>query len=1397
MSKISQLMADAKFYESYGRYRDDLDRYETWEESVQRVMDMHYTKYKDVLSPELEELMQFAQKAYSDKLILGAQRALQFGGEQLLAKNAKMYNCFSEDTSFVTVNGIKTFKDFNNKDTTTVLTHTGKWKKAIVKQYGKQQLNLVTFKRNSTLHEIKVTGNHRWLLNNGTETTSLKVGDQLRKPYGTFNDFNYDDASPFEKLYWCYGMVYGDGTKIKNKKGEYKYSMIRLCERDTQFEYRFKEVGFKTSTNQSLKGDTFAYTGSYLKTPPNPDVDAPNLVRAFVAGYLQADGEKNRSNSKGTSKYVTIQASDEEHINFIRNCFPIAGVWIISETDLTNQVTNYGIRPYTIKFRINDSMDSKFTSLNTVVSIKPYETQTVWCLEVEDDHSFVLSNGIVTGNCTSSYCDRSAFFKEAFWLMLCGCGIGFSVQKQHIAKLPNIKPRNKQSKAFVVQDSIEGWANAVGALMSSFFDEESEYAGRKIYFDTTNIRPKGAEISGGFKAPGPEPLDKALKLIEQLIKDELSLGATKLRPIVAYDIMMYIADAVISGGVRRAATICLFSHDDIEMITAKTGDWFIKNPQRGRSNNSAVLLRNSTQFEEFEEIMKSVQHSGEPGFVWTDDLEILFNPSLRKGTNVLTKEGIIPIEKLENKDIQVRDIDGEWKNAKCRLSGKNKPLYKLRIGNRYDYYATKEHKWAVIYKDGMVKKTTTELLPGDKIPRNHLTSLDDSINKKGNYSDGFLIGWLYGDGWITDKPDRRIYGFIVSEKDNKSGIADILVNKLNSIKNNNTRKVKANIRQKEGQKPWYEFCSSDKNVDSYFKEFKVDKKEYGLPASLFDFSFSEEYRKGFIDGLYSADGFVAKDKNGIGFTTSQPKMADDLIEFLGFYGIVCYRTNRKHTASFPNGKDYHKEYLSIRININKQEDIWWWRKTFKFTHKDKQEVLNNKKFSRFYYPKQSYTTVTSVEDSGLKEDVWDISVYADNHCFQLSHCITGNCVEVGMYGYTASGQSGWQMCNLTEIAGARSTSLEIFLKQCKAGAILGTLQAGYTTFDYLTDATKEIVEREALIGVGITGWMNQPDILFDKENQRLGAEEVKKWNKIVADLIGINQAARTTVVKPSGNASVLLQCASGIHGEHAPRYIRHVQMNKLTEVAKLIKKTNPTMVEDSAWGGEDYVIGFPIEPIKGSIYKKDLLGVKQLEYVKNAQENWIEYGTNKELCVKPFLRHNVSNTITVDDWEEVTKYIYENRNSLCGISLLPAAGDKAYPQAPFTEVLTHQQIVDKYGEVALFTSALIEAGLLAFHHNLWTACDTALGFGEELTEDHKDLLKRDFIRRFDKFSVNFSSKEECANCLKDVYNLHKWWRITSSTTDINWATDLGQKEFVDINTLGSQACSGGKCEIEF
>lgn len=155
-------------------------------------------------------------------------------------------------------------------------------------------------------------------------------------------------------------------------------------------------------------------------------------------------------------------------------------------------------------------------------------------------------------NCSSTHCDRIDFFQECMYLLLCGCGVGFSVQKHHVAKLPQLHKRyEKKSKVFTVPDSIEGWADAFGVLISSFSSDGGtfpEYKGCQVHFDFSKVRPKGAEISGGFKAPGPDGLRESLNKCEDLLVREVASGEVEFSPILAYDFVMHMADAVLSGG---------------------------------------------------------------------------------------------------------------------------------------------------------------------------------------------------------------------------------------------------------------------------------------------------------------------------------------------------------------------------------------------------------------------------------------------------------------------------------------------------------------------------------------------------------------------------------------------------------------------------------------------------------------------------------------------------------------------------------------------------------------------------------------------------------------------------------------------------------------------------------
>jgi len=225
-------------------------------------------------------------------------------------------------------------------------------------------------------------------------------------------------------------------------------------------------------------------------------------------------------------------------------------------------------------------------------------------------------------NCSFVALDDYRAFNEAFFLLLSGCGVGYSVQWHHIDKLPSIKKPVKMKK-FLVADDIMGWADALKALIKSYMGLTSH----EPNFDFGCIRPKGSPLktSGGV-APGPEPLRLCLAHIKAIL--DRKEDGEKLTPLECHDIMCHIADSVLAGGVRRSAMIALFSHDDQEMLTCKFGNWWELNPQRGRANNSVVLKRGTVNKEYFMELWKKVElsNSGEPGFYFTTDLNVGTNP---------------------------------------------------------------------------------------------------------------------------------------------------------------------------------------------------------------------------------------------------------------------------------------------------------------------------------------------------------------------------------------------------------------------------------------------------------------------------------------------------------------------------------------------------------------------------------------------------------------------------------------------------------------------------------------------------------------------------------------------------------------------------------------------------
>jgi ribonucleoside-diphosphate reductase alpha chain len=543
----------------------------------------------------------------------------------------------------------------------------------------------------------------------------------------------------------------------------------------------------------------------------------------------------------------------------------------------------------------------------------------------------ILRNHARLFNCSFSPVDRLEFFREYLFLLLAGTGCGFSVQRHHTERLPALPVRGEEMELNVVHhavgDTIEGWADALHMLVRSHYERF------KIEFNFSQVRPRGSALqTSGGKAPGHLPLKQALIDVENVL---LGASGRRLRPIEVYDICMFAARSVLSGGIRRSATICLFSPDDEEMMAAKTGNWFEKNPQRSASNNSAVLPRSLPDDALFRRLFHAQKEFGEPGFYFADHPDYGCNPCCEIGLHPVVAG---PLDEAE--------------------------VAKLRA--------------------------------------------------------------------------------------------------------------------------------------------------------------------------------------------------------LGYAGPLTAETRL----------------------------------------------------------------------------------------------------------------SGWQMCNLSTINGAVIQTVDDFLVACIHAAVIGTLQAAYTHIPYLGPVTRYLNERDALLGVSVCGFMDNPEILFHPEVLERGARLCRAANQIVARAIGIRPAARVTCVKPEGTASLLLGAASGIHPHHARHYFRRVQANRRDPIYRHFHSVNPHLTEASVYRPDtDDVITFAVEAPPHAILRDEVNAVEFLQFVQLVQQHWVLNG-EAPASRSPGLHHNVSHTCTVkaEEWDAVASFIWRHRENFTGVALLGYDGDKRYPQAPREAVGTEDDI---------------------------------------------------------------------------------------------------------------------------
>jgi len=1267
-SPFPNLLSEFVFTRTYSRWLEGESRRETWEETV--------TRYTDFIVSERKIPTQVVKGIHAAILSMDAMpsmRALWSAGESARRDNTMLYNCVGQETQFITEQGVRSFKDFTDGDKVKVLTHTGAWKDAVVHSYGEQRLQNIRLARGRSSYTVRATANHQWVLSDGARTRALQTGMHLHRPPSHVGTWEYEDSDPVARYYWALGFTYGDGTRVKDRAGEYKYSMVRLCGAKMSFLPRFQELGFKTSAPATFGGDAVAYTGHYLKTLPSVEEDGFENVVAFVRGLLDADGHKN-ANGSAPSPSNSIQVSGAEAITFVRDVFPTVGAYISRE--VTGKTTNLGVRPATSNFGLvlgfGDSQNSTFS----VQSIDDDVVETVWCLEVEDDHSFVLPNGLVTGNCSFTPIDSLRAFTEILYILMMGTGVGYSVERQFTSKLPLVQPRTYQTVPFVIADSTDGWADAFQ------FGLENWFAGNAVAFDYSLIRPEGAPLkTKGGRASGPDPLKRLFDFCEQTV---LAAAGRKIKSIEAHDMACMTGEIVMSGGVRRAALISISDVDDEDMRHAK--DW-----SRGEfptlrymANNSSFYAEKPSEEVFWKEWGALVQSkSGERGFSidsWHKRAnrpkgKVRTNPCVTGDTRVMTNRGLVQIVDLVGSPFNVA-VDRRFNTTvltrattfKGAFKTGTKEVFTLKTSEGYTLRLTGDHQ--VMTSDGW--KEAQHLEVGDLL---HLANTEGMFGQRGGADAGMLAGWVTGDGCLLaeDGNSPRLYFY---------GADHHLVDQMLDATERLTGSRPSVSTYVANDRKHFECAALREHLG------QVIEDKFRTPE--FVWQGTEECQRSYLSALFSADGSVGGNREKGAYVrlhSSKLDLLRDVQTLLLNFGIACCIYEERRPAGYrdlPDGRGGYKTYLCEAdhdLHISKENMIQF-HERIGFIHQDKQAKLAftiesqvaqigvrgaSGRPGRGFFKEPFTARFESLVLDGV-EDVFDMTV-PEIHSFVANGLVVHNCGEIGLRyldsedSITGSGGSG-QFCNLSAAIMRSEDTIATFAEKVRLATWMGVIQASFTHFPYLRPGWSKTCEEDRLLGVDVTGQCDAPHLSTDPE-------AMTYFNRVAIDTaaeasayLGINMPVAITCGKPSGNSSQLVDCASGFHARYAPYYIRRVRVSSSDPLYMLIRDSGVPVHKDNqfvTWADADcptWVAEFPVKAPEGAIFRDSETALEMLDRYLNIMNTWCgERG------------HNQSVTIYVKDheWEEVGQWVWDHFDEITGLSFLPYSGGN-YKLAPYEEI---------------------------------------------------------------------------------------------------------------------------------
>lgn len=832
-------------------------------------------------------------------------------------------------------------------------------------------------------------------------------------------------------------------------------------------------------------------------------------------------------------------------------------------------------------------------------------------------------------NCAYTTIESIRDFDEILYILMCGTGVGFSVESKYVNQLPNLPESfHKSDTIIVVPDSKIGWATSFKELLSLL------WAGKVPQWDVSRVRPAGAPLKTfGGRASGPRPL---VSLFMFAVEMMTKAAGRKLRPIECHDLVCKIAEIVVVGGVRRSALISLSDLGDEEMRNAKSGKWWETHPHRALANNSAVY-ENKPAFSVFFSEWKSLyeSQSGERGIFNREastaavlktgrrdpDWDFGTNPCcVSSETPILTKEGYQRIEDVVGRDVEVWNGEG-WARVIPYAAGEGQ-LQRVRLSDGTYLDCTENHRWVI---DGEFVQTK-DLKAGDKLTKFDMPVVGEYGGDTNNeaYSQGFYSG--DGNGGYE-------YSWVYIPK---YPCIPRLIGKVGEEDFSNSRRT-----WKHGP--------------------MIDKTWVPLNQSL-------DYRLSWLAGLLDADGSVTRDKNGNGLQICSVEN-DFLFRLRLMLTTLGVRAKIVGGADagfreMPDGRGGSKNYYcqqTKRLLIGNTD-----------THHLMKLGLKCERLEIHANPPQrdarQFVRVSSVE-------------WLDR--YEMTYCFTEPKTGRGTFNGIVTGNSEIilrprQFCNLSEVVVREGDSLETLRRKVRIATILGTLQATLTDFRYLRREWQRNTEEEALLGVSLTGICDHPVLqsvvggVMLTGNEPRPYQHTEDWleelkheaikvNKEWAGRLGINPSASITCVKPSGTVSQAVDSASGMHARYSPFYIRSVRNDIKDPLCQFLIDQGVPHEPCFMKPNDQMVFFFPQRAPSNALCNKDVTAIQQMQLWLTYQRHWCEH--------KPSITVFYSD----DEFLELGQFVWKNFDELSGVSFLPRS-EHSYVQAPYQEVTENEYL---------------------------------------------------------------------------------------------------------------------------